>query len=267
MSEAMSGKKDIVRLLRHITGHGRLSVETMVSGVAIRREGGAARQFPHAAIEQAVALGLAVRDETGIQATVEAPAFLRRAMLAPEEAFQEQHRLSETETTTIGGIRQSVRVNRLESPLGALTRLKEKSGQAFMPPEAISAGERLHADFTRGQLQPRLTMTYEPLLSTKTKGGAGGIADLCDTALAARGRVARAMEAVGPELCGVALDVCCFEKGLELVERERQWPARSAKLMLRTALMALSRHYAPPRTADRRNHSWGAEGYRPEILY
>ncbi|WP_431322771.1 DUF6456 domain-containing protein [Rhizobium sp. YTU87027] len=74
------------------------------------------------------------------------------------------------------------------------------------------------------------------------------------------------MEAMGPELAGVALDVCCFMKGLEAVERERQWPVRSAKLMLRTALMALSRHYNPPTPARRpRMEHWGAEGYRPEL--
>ena len=162
------------------------------------------------------------------------------------------------------GVRQAVRINQLESPLGAATRLKEKSGQPFLLPEAIAAGERLHADFTRANLQPRLTMSYEPRLSAKTRGGAGGAADLSDSAMSARFRVGKAMEAIGPELCGVALDVCCFQKGLEIVERERQWPARSAKLMLRTALMALARHYAPPRTDARRNHAWGAEGYRPE---
>lgn len=266
MSETSAAKKDIVRLIRHIAGHGLLGVEATGTGLSIRREGGQARQFPHATVESARALGLVTCTETSIGATTEALAFLRRAMVAPEEGFQEQHRLIESVTTPVDGIRQTVRVNRLESPLGSLARLKEKSGKAFMPSEAIEAGERLHADFTRGRLQPRLTMTYEPLLSSKTKGGAGGIADLCDTAVAARGRVARAMEAIGPELCGVALDVCCFEKGLELVERERQWPARSAKLMLRTALMALARHYEPPRTADRRSHAWGAEGYRPEIV-
>jgi hypothetical protein len=36
--------------------------------------------------------------------------------------------------------------------------------------------------------------------------------------------------------------------------------------MLRTALMALARHYAPPSAADkRRSHHWGAEGYRPVL--
>jgi len=73
------------------------------------------------------------------------------------------------------------------------------------------------------------------------------MADLADSTIAARVAVNRALEAMGPELAGVALDVCYFMKGLQIVERERQWPVRSAKLMLRTALMALSRHYNHPR--------------------
>jgi hypothetical protein len=66
---------------------------------------------------------------------------------------------------------------------------------------------------------------------------------MSDSIADARARVSRAARALGPDLAGVALDVCCFGKGLEQVERDRHWPARSAKLMLRTALMALARHY------------------------
>jgi hypothetical protein len=62
------------------------------------------------------------------------------------------------------------------------------------------------------------------------------------------------------------VDVCCFAKGLETVERERQWPARSAKLMLRTALLALARHYMPPPSGSgRTSHHWGGSDYRPAM--
>ena len=103
------------------------------------------------------------------------------------------------------------------------------------------------------------------MVAPPVKGAAPPATDLADATLSARTRVNRAVQAMGPELSGVALDVCCFMKGLETVERERQWPVRSAKLMLRAALMALARHYAPPVSAARRSHVWGAEGYRPEM--
>ncbi|WP_455272275.1 DUF6456 domain-containing protein [Rhizobium herbae] len=257
--------KDILRLVRYVATHAPVQMQRAAANVTFQAgDDRPARHFPQSALDRACSLGLTVVDEGVVRATAQASAFLRRALLAPEEAFQDQHRVIEARTVSVEGARQTVRANQLESPLGAVARLKEKSGQAFLPPEAIAAGERLSADFTRAQLQPRLTMAYEPRLSAKTRGKPCGTADLCDTALAARMRVGRAMEAIGPELCGVALDVCCFQKGLELVERERQWPARSAKLMLRTALMALARHYAPSASAGRRNHAWAADGYRPD---
>ncbi len=117
---------------------------------------------------------------------------------------------------------------------------------------------------------PSITANWSPVATRRggARGGAGGTAQLMETALAARQRVDKAMRAVGPELAGVLLDVCCFLKGMEEVEQQRGWPARSGKVMLRAALSALARHYGLAPVAKGGDGSgrivhWGAEGYRP----
>lgn len=158
--------------------------------------------------------------------------------------------------------------NQDESPLSRLASRRGKGGAAFLTQAEAMAGERLRADFTRGQMLPGITQRWDGEPRQGRGRARQGAQDLSDSAIDARARVNGAIEAVGPELSGVLLDVCCFLKGLELVERERQWPARSAKLLLKAGLGVLARHYGFARDGGRtarRQHRWGAADYRPVI--
>lgn len=166
----------------------------------------------------------------------------------------------------IAGVRSTVEVNSGESPLGQLMRRKDRDGRRFLTAREFQAGERLRSDYTRGRIMPRLGANWDAGFSGGRRGDANGIADLTDAALAARQRVDHALKAVGPELSGLLVDICCFLKGLETVERERSWPVRSAKVVLKTALGVLARHYHPDAAskAPRALH-WGSEDYRPSL--
>lgn len=139
--------------------------------------------------------------------------------------------------------RGTVLVNDAESPLAWLARRKGRDGQALIAPAEFLAGERLRADFTRAQLTPRVTANWTASVASGRRTDGRGVADFSDAVLAAKERVRHALDAVGPEFAGLLLDVCCFLKGLDLVETERQWPARSAKVVLQLGLARLARHY------------------------
>ncbi|MGQ3673696.1 DUF6456 domain-containing protein [Xanthobacter sp. TB0136] len=133
-----------------------------------------------------------------------------------------------------------VRRNLNESPLTWLARRKGRDGRAMVDEVQLAAGERLRADFTRAGLTPQVTSRW----SSMPGGGPGnGPEAFSDMVLSARQRMNAALGAVGPELSGVLLDVCCFLKGLEEVEGTRGWPARTAKVVLCLALDRLAAHY------------------------
>jgi hypothetical protein len=186
-----------------------------------------------------------------------------------EHGFRAQHS-DLVETCEAGDRDRKVLVNLDESPVASLARRPGKNGEPWLTADLSTAAERLRRDFEIGQLQPRVTANWSASVNDGRRTGDGaGVKDLTDMALAARLRVDRAMRAVGPELSGVLVDICCFLKGLEMVERERQWPARSAKLVLRLALASLARHYGLTAATTGKPsvglRHWGDDGYRPEI--
>jgi hypothetical protein len=157
------------------------------------------------------------------------------------DRFRAQHfDLTMQNLMTESGVAQ-VLVNESESPLAWLARRKGRDGRAMIGPDQFIAGERLRADFTRAHMTPRVTSNWTGVAGTKGSGGSAG--EMTDLIIASRQRVRLALEACGPEFSGLLLDVCCFLRGLEDVERERGWPSRSAKVVLQLALDRLARHY------------------------
>ena len=153
--------------------------------------------------------------------------------------------LEQREIMTADGAAR-VLVNDSESPLAWLARRKGRDGQPLIAAHQFVAGERLRADFTRGQMSPRVTSQWD-ISASRQRGTGGSGLDASEMALAARQRLRRALDACGPEFAGLVLDVCCFLRGLEDIERERGWPSRSAKVVLQFGLDRLAAHVAAAR--------------------
>jgi hypothetical protein len=184
------------------------------------------------------------------------------------DRFRIQHggitRRARSRNDTIGALY----VDEAESPLVWLARRKGRDGRPFIAPRQLLAGERLRSDFTRAGLTPRVTANWIAPVAQARRGAIDG-AHFADFVLTAKDRLARTLDAVGPEFAGLLLDVCCFLKGLEIVERERHWPPRAARIVLSLALDRLARHYGiadeargPVRAPTR---AWQAVGARPTM--
>ncbi|WP_245418470.1 DUF6456 domain-containing protein [Cohaesibacter intestini] len=162
-------------------------------------------------------------------------------------------------------------INRKESPLAALALRKKPDGNPMLSSSQFEAGERFRLDFERGQMAPMMGINWDKL--GKAGGGKGqgsfGRIEISDNAMGARQRFSQAALYVGDELFGILVDFCCFLKGLETIERERQWPARSAKQILSLALDRLARHYGLSEKAQGPLQNlirhWGTEDYRPQV--
>lgn len=194
----------------------------------------------------------------------------RRAARIPQplrpsiNGFRGRHlALTERQISTGHGS-ANVTIDESESPLAWLARRRGRDGRALIDPHQLQAGERLRADFTRAQLMPRTTSDWTRPIASGRRGASGERSGaLTDAIVNARQRMRRALDAVGPEFAGLLIDVCCFLKGLEDVERERTWPARSAKVVLQLALDRLARHYGYAHDARGYGHAglraWLAE--------
>jgi len=188
------------------------------------------------------------------------------------DSFRQQHQLRTIAEREVDGVRRPVLVNDAESPLGWLKSRKDRNGRALITPDQYEAGERLRADYWFAHMSPGVTSNWSALAPSERsrRAAPSNAAALRDEVIAAKERVMRALMAVGPEVSGVLVDICCELKGLEEAEKENGWPQRAGKVVLQIALTRLARHYGliaddKQKPARRGMRHWGSNDYRPTL--
>jgi hypothetical protein len=269
---------DARQALRYLARKGAYAVACANAGgdpaYSVHVEGASAEALaviPAAILAQARNRGWLERDEqhrfrlasSGVRA-------LRKALSHPVDAARPTNKPAKRLNSRKAAGARSVGRPSHETPLAWLHRRKDKDGQPLITDAQYNAGERLAADWRRAHISRRVTSDWSGVAASRRvrRGAPDAGVELSDAAVAARERVYRALVAVGSELGGILLDVCCFETGLETAEQAAGWPQRAAKVVLQLALTSLARHYgliAPERSPFARVRHWGDEDYRPTI--
>ena len=132
---------------------------------------------------------------------------------------------------------RSVTVNLAESPLGWLF------ARGHLEQRQYDAGERLRADWERGQLSQRVTMAWDAAPVARGRGGMAPGIDLTAAQLDARRRFEAAIGAAGPGLADILWRIVCAGEGMRQAETALGWPARAGKLVLTLALDRVADFY------------------------
>lgn len=175
---------------------------------------------------------------TALALTPAGSAHLARSSADPDDAFRAQHGPTETVERAAPEGTRVLRVDAEESPLDWLRRRRGRDGEPLIDAASYEAGERLRRDITLAGMLPGVTARWEA-----PAGGPSAPGEATERMIAARQRLRHAFEALGCEFTDLLIDLCGFLKGLEVVERERGWPPRSAKVVVRVALRRLAEHY------------------------
>jgi len=135
---------------------------------------------------------------------------------------------------------RSVTVNLAESPLGWLF------ARGHVSRRQMEAGERLRSDWERGQMSPKVTMSWNAAPIARSRGGSAPSADLNGTQIDARKRFDSALKEAGPGLSDILWRIVCAGEGMRDAETALGWPARAGKLVLGLALDRVADYYRIP---------------------
>lgn len=231
------------------------------NGLVTVRKGQRTFSLAEAKVLELASAGIVVLGKDNIKYTDEARSWLKRQLATTGETFAAQHRTTITDP-------KGVSYNLDESPLKRLSSTIGQTKQPYLFPHQIEAGERLSRLVERAQLRQRVTMSYAASNRGRGRDAVNNANDISDQSLDACRQLRRIQEVLPEECVGVVMDICGFEKGLQLVEQERGWPRRSAKLVLRIGLEQLAAYFGltPVATGgDRRRHEvWMGPDSRPK---
>ncbi|NJC06947.1 hypothetical protein GGQ97_002740 [Sphingomonas kaistensis] len=134
------------------------------------------------------------------------------------------------------GVRRSVSVNQVESPLGWLHRHGHLDRRQF------DAGEQLRADWERANLSPCVTMRWDPAPGSSAQGS-GQKLERTEMQAIAKARFDDALQSAGTGLSDILWRIVCAGEGMRDAETALGWPARAGKLVLKMALDRVADYY------------------------
>jgi hypothetical protein len=130
---------------------------------------------------------------------------------------------------------ETVMANALEGPLGKWSGL--------LGPAERNAAERFLADYHRSSLTQRTTRNWSPTAPRRGEGPRRGPEDATLSAIAAKDRVFKALDALGPQLAKIVEAALIREESLAAMERRFGWGQRSGGTAVKLALGRLAEIY------------------------
>ncbi|WP_068317198.1 DUF6456 domain-containing protein [Polycladidibacter hongkongensis] len=125
-----------------------------------------------------------------------------------------------------------------DTPLAWLASRRDAKGFPLIDEAQVMAGERLRSTFDQAQKQLSIKSNWSAQISY----GGPSKHDYTFESQASR-HLQATFSVIGPELSPVLLAVCCHGIGLQELEKQERWPARSGRIILRLALQRLVSYY------------------------